>query len=83
MGQASRTTKLLLDLSDRGEGGANTSKRAYLRRNGQDPGRGPCLLSRLLSGSPRQADRAREVFLREASRGTRTAHILQRIVDLG
>jgi putative transposase len=30
MGQASRTTKLLLDLSDRREGGANTSKRAYL-----------------------------------------------------
>ena len=30
MGQASRTTKLLLDLSDRGEGGANSSKRAYL-----------------------------------------------------
>jgi len=30
MGQASRTTKLLLDLSNRGGGGANTSKRAYL-----------------------------------------------------
>src|SRR5712671_757298 len=30
MGQASRTTKLLLDLNDRRAGGANTSKRAYL-----------------------------------------------------
>jgi len=30
MGQASRTTKLLLDLSDRESGGANTGKRAYL-----------------------------------------------------
>jgi len=30
MGQASRTTKLLLDLDDRAEGGANTGKRAYL-----------------------------------------------------
>jgi transposase len=30
MGQASRTTKLLLDLSDRGSGGANTNKRAHL-----------------------------------------------------
>ena len=30
MGQASRTTKLLLDLDDRREGGANTAKRAYL-----------------------------------------------------
>src|SRR5712691_8019025 len=30
MGQASRTTKLLLDLSQRGGGGANTGKRAYL-----------------------------------------------------
>ncbi len=30
MGQATRTTKLLLDLSARGEGGANTSKRTYL-----------------------------------------------------
>jgi hypothetical protein len=30
MGQASRTTKLLLDLSDRAGGGANTGKRAYL-----------------------------------------------------
>jgi hypothetical protein len=30
MGQASRTTKLLLDLSARGGGGANSRKRAYL-----------------------------------------------------
>jgi hypothetical protein len=30
MGQASRTTKLLLDLDDRAEGGANRAKRAYL-----------------------------------------------------
>lgn len=30
MGQASRTTKLLLDLSDRASGGANTGKRASL-----------------------------------------------------
>ena len=30
MGQASRTTKLLLDLSERTRGGVNTSKRAYL-----------------------------------------------------
>jgi len=30
MGQASRTTKLLLDLDDRREGGANRAKRAYL-----------------------------------------------------
>ena len=30
MGQASRTTKVLLDLSDSREGGANTGKRAYL-----------------------------------------------------
>jgi hypothetical protein len=30
MGQATRTTKLLLDRSARGEGGANTSKRTYL-----------------------------------------------------
>jgi hypothetical protein len=30
MGQANRTTKLLLDLSDRESGGANTGKRAYL-----------------------------------------------------
>jgi IS605 OrfB family transposase len=30
MGQASRTTKLLLDLDDRSEGGANRAKRAYL-----------------------------------------------------
>src|SRR5262245_39706508 len=30
MGQACRTTKLLLDLSGRSGGGANTGKRAYL-----------------------------------------------------
>ena len=30
MGQATRTTKLLLDLSERGQGGANTEKRAAL-----------------------------------------------------
>ncbi len=30
MGQATRTTKVLLDLGKRGEGGANTGKRAYL-----------------------------------------------------
>jgi hypothetical protein len=30
MGQASRTTKLLLDLDDRSEGGTNMAKRAYL-----------------------------------------------------
>jgi hypothetical protein len=30
MGQASRTTKLLLDLGDQAEGGANRAKRAYL-----------------------------------------------------
>jgi transposase len=30
MGQATRTTKLLLDLSERGQGGANTGKRALL-----------------------------------------------------
>src|SRR6266481_425477 len=35
MGQASRTTKLLLDLSNRGDGGANTSKRAYLEETGK------------------------------------------------
>jgi len=35
MGQASRTTKLLLDLSDRGDGGANTSKRVYLEETGK------------------------------------------------
>ena len=35
MGQASRTTKLLLDLSDRGDGGANTSKRVYLEEMGK------------------------------------------------
>jgi hypothetical protein len=31
MGQAGRTTKLLLDLDDRAQGGANTVKRAYLQ----------------------------------------------------
>src|SRR2546427_12132372 len=30
MGQATRTTKLFLDLGNRGEGGANTGKRAHL-----------------------------------------------------
>src|SRR5258708_10921148 len=30
MGQSARTTKLLLDLSDRGQGGANREKRRYL-----------------------------------------------------
>jgi putative transposase len=35
MGQASRTTKLLLDLSNRGDGGANTSKRVYLEETGK------------------------------------------------
>ena len=30
MGQAARTTKLLLDLSIREQGGANSNKRAYL-----------------------------------------------------
>src|SRR6266566_1483744 len=35
MGQASRTTKLLLDFSDRRGGGANTSKRAYLEETGK------------------------------------------------
>ena len=30
MGQASRTTKLLLDLGNRGQGGANSEKRAAL-----------------------------------------------------
>jgi len=30
MGQATRTTKLLLDLGKRTQGGTNTSKRAYL-----------------------------------------------------
>src|SRR5258707_12409978 len=32
MGQASRTTKLLLDLSDRSQGGANREKRAALEQ---------------------------------------------------
>src|SRR6266478_809775 len=35
MGQASRTTKLLLDFSDRRGEGANTSKRAYLEETGK------------------------------------------------
>src|SRR5260221_7473019 len=35
MGQASRTTKLLLDFSDRRGGGANTRKRAYLEETGK------------------------------------------------
>src|SRR5215469_12520228 len=35
MGQARRTTKLLLDLSKRDKGGANTSKRAFLDRTAQ------------------------------------------------
>jgi len=30
MGQATRTTKLFLDLGNREEGGANSGKRAYL-----------------------------------------------------
>ena len=30
MGQATRTTKLLLDLGQRSQGGANTGKRAFL-----------------------------------------------------
>ena len=30
MGQATRTTKLFLDLGNRAEGGANSGKRAYL-----------------------------------------------------
>ncbi|MGZ3629450.1 MAG: hypothetical protein ACXVDN_17540, partial [Ktedonobacteraceae bacterium] len=34
MGQATRTTKLLLDLSTRKEGGANTGKRACLEKTG-------------------------------------------------
>src|SRR5260370_14279379 len=34
MGQATRTTKLLLDLGKREEGGANTGKRAYLDATG-------------------------------------------------
>jgi putative transposase len=34
MGQATRTTKLLLDLGKREEGGANTGKRAYLEATG-------------------------------------------------
>ena len=32
MGQAARTTKLLLDLSPREQGGANTEKRAHLEK---------------------------------------------------
>jgi transposase len=35
MGQATRTTKLFLDLGKREEGGANTSKRAYLDATGE------------------------------------------------
>src|SRR5215469_8247437 len=35
MGQAKRTTKLLLDLGKRTEGGANTGKRAYLDETAQ------------------------------------------------
>jgi len=35
MGQAKRTTKLLLDLSKRDKGGANTGKRAFLDRTAQ------------------------------------------------
>ena len=35
MGQATRTTKLLLDLGKRKEGGANSSKRAYLEATGE------------------------------------------------
>src|SRR6266567_2971653 len=35
MGQATRTTKLLLDLGKREEGGANTGKRAYLEATGE------------------------------------------------
>ena len=35
MGQARRTTKLLLDLSKRDKGGANSSKRAFLDRTAQ------------------------------------------------
>jgi hypothetical protein len=34
MGQATRTTKLLLDLGKREEGGANSGKRAYLEATG-------------------------------------------------
>ena len=34
MGQAIRTTKLLLDLDKREEGGANSGKRAYLEATG-------------------------------------------------
>ena len=34
MGQATRTTKLPLDLGDRKERGANTAKRAYLQATG-------------------------------------------------
>src|SRR5215469_15594935 len=42
MGQAKRTTKLLLDLGKRQEGGANTGKRAYLDETAQvlNEGRG-------------------------------------------
>src|SRR5215469_3164491 len=41
MGQAKRTTKLLLDLGKRTQGGANTGKRAYLDETAQvlDAGR--------------------------------------------
>jgi hypothetical protein len=35
MGQAKRTTKLLLDLGKRTQGGANTGKRAYLDETAQ------------------------------------------------
>src|SRR5215472_7932708 len=40
MGQAKRTTKLLLDLGKRTQGGANTGKRAYLDETAQVLNRG-------------------------------------------
>ncbi len=37
MGQAERTTKLELDLRERGQGGANTEKRRYLEAMRRGP----------------------------------------------
>jgi len=54
MGQATRTTKLLLDLGKRDQGGANTDKQAALTATVEVLNRAR-LLYPFLSGSPRQA----------------------------
>jgi len=73
MGQASRTTKLLLDLDDPSIGGANTAKRAYLEELVKILNAARAFYLAFFLAHPDKLRRSRELFLRETPAGTGTA----------